>query len=624
MLRQMRIKGANILVWAILGLLIAGLAGFGISDMLRGGLTNTVASVGDEDISAQDFARAFQRELRRLGEMQGRQVTVADARAMGLDGLVLNRLIRIAAVDAEARRVGLSVSDATVEREIAQIKEFQGPDGRFSVEQARLVLQNALITEAELRDDVRMQLTRDILLASLTSGASLPPAYLEAILTWRGERRAFAWVRLDAERFGGDPAQPSEEELAAYHKAHEADYTIPETRAVAYALLDPAELAKTIEIPQDDILATYKSRIDRYRTPERRSLERLAFATQAEAEEARRAIEAGETTLRALAEARGLAPSDIEMGDVAASSLPASARDAVFALAEPGLAGPVATDLGPTLYQVNAILAASETPLEAAEEEIRAELARSRAREEALKLLPKVEDLVAGGARVEEIAQEAGLTLAKAEVPATGPASGMAADAKFREAALAAKTGTETDLTETADGRYFVLRVDEIRPAALQPLEQVREAVLAAWLNEKKREAAAKKAEALAAEIRAGAAFQRAALAHGLTPAAAAPITRDATPPGLPASLVAAIFAAEPNGTVTARDDSGTYVAQLQSILSYDPAAPENAELARLYQQTLDRDFSSDLFQYYTIAVELRDGPEINPSVLDSVLSRAR
>src|SRR5690606_26513793 len=98
------------------------------------------------------------------------------------------------------------------------------------------------------------------------------------------------------------------------------------------------------------------SRAAEYHQPERRLVERLVFATEDEAKAALDAIAKGETDFETLVTERGLTLDDINLDEVTRDSFGTAAGDAVFALAEPGLAGPVMTDLGPAIFRVNAIL----------------------------------------------------------------------------------------------------------------------------------------------------------------------------------------------------------------------------------------------------------------------------
>jgi len=623
MLKLMRMKGSTFLVWGILVLLIAGLAGFGIGDILRGGLTNTVARSGDVSVSTREYTRAMIRALRARAN-NGQPITMAEARESGFDRQVLAGLVQRAVLDAELVNQGLSVGDATVEAEIAKIPGFQGPDGKFSPEQARFMLDRYGYTEAELAAEIRSESAIALLRKVLTDDLPLPPGLLDTLLAYRLEQRKFAWIRLDAERFGTVEGEPTEEELVAWHKAHAEAFTTPETRVISYAALDPAVLAEGIEIPDEKVKAVYQADIEHYRSPERRSLQRLTFPSMKEAQEAKEKIEKGETTLLALAEARGFAEKDIDLGEKPASALDKPVADAVFALTEPGLAGPVETGLGPALFQVNAILAAHETPFEEAAPAIRKELALKAARDKANELAPQIDDLVAGGARVEEIAQETPFVLGNLELAKGVAGEGLAADPTFIETAEKAEKGVESDLAQAADGTYFVLRVDEIRPAALKPLDQVRDAVIAGWKLEKKRESTREKAKALMARIGEGATLAQIAAELGVTLAEAGPVGRTGKVEGVPARLIGDVFGLQPNGVALAEDDGAVYLAQLSQVISYDPASPEAAQAAAFYRAQLEAAYRAEVFDYYAQALQARNPTEIFPSAIESVLSRIR
>ena len=309
--------------------------------------------------------------------------------------------------------------------------------------------------------------------------------------------------------------------------------------------MTPETLAASIEIPEDELRAAYDAEPERYQTPERRVADRIGFGTAEEAAAARARLDAGEIDFDALAAERGLTPEDIDQGFVTAAGLSGPARDAIFAAEGPGIVGPVETPLGPSLYRINAILAATTTPFE----EARADLARERARAEAERRIHEdtaaIEDLLAGGATAEEIASETSLELGELALDA-GTTGGLADDPAFRQAALDAEIGVETDLIALADGGLATLRVDAVEPPALQPLAEVRDRVAADWTAARTAEALTTLADGYVAELDGG--LTLAALAERLDRpiASAGPLTRGDTAEGAPPALVAEVFAAEP------------------------------------------------------------------------------
>ena len=245
----------------------------------------------------------------------------------------------------------------------------------------------------------------------MQSAATLPDTAALTVLAFLGERRSFDWIRLDAGLLPEPVPAPTDADLAAEHDAHSAErYTRPETRQITYASVTPESLAADIVIPEDELRAAYDAATSTTRPPSAGRSTASASA-DAEAAAAKARLDAGEIDFDALAAERGLEPEDIDQGFVAADALAPEARDAVFGAAGPGIVGPVATPLGPSLFRINAVLAANDHALRGGQRD----LAKDRALEEAQRQIPSdtahVEDLIAGGATLEEIASETVLEL---------------------------------------------------------------------------------------------------------------------------------------------------------------------------------------------------------------------
>ncbi len=58
---SMRTRGKSTIVWILMGLLLLGLTGFGVTNFSGG--TSDIGSVGDTKITVNDYARALRAEL---------------------------------------------------------------------------------------------------------------------------------------------------------------------------------------------------------------------------------------------------------------------------------------------------------------------------------------------------------------------------------------------------------------------------------------------------------------------------------------------------------------------------------------------------------------------------------
>ncbi len=619
MLTMFRASRSNVIVWILLGLLIVGLAGFGITT--GGGGGRTVAQVGDARIEADTLARALDQELSAISRQIGRTLPMSEARQFGVDRMVLARLINDATLDDEAARLGLSTGDATVQRMVMATPAFRGTDGTFDRAAYGFALERTGMTPAEFETLLRAEATRELIAGSVQGAARMPETAATTILDYIGETRRIAWIELGADLLADPVPAPDAAALEAFHAENAARYTRPETRRITYALLDPAALAATIELTDAELRAAYEAERGRFDIPERRILDRIGFATTEEAAAARARIEAGEADFDAIAAERGLGPDAIDLGEQTRADLSPEAGEAVFAAPEPGVVGPAATPLGPSLFRINAILAASVTPFEAAREDLEAELALEAARAQVADAAAPVEDLIAGGARLEEVAAETEFELGTLALDAA-TTGGLADDAAFREAAEAAEPGVETDLVELASGGLAALRVDAVEPPALIPLEEVRGQVAADWTAAETARLLQARAEEFAAEIEGGLTLADVAARLGREVQTAGPLGRADLLPEAPAGLVEAAFAAPPQVMVVRSEPGRSVLAQVAEVIPFAADTPQTEALETQVTEEIRMMAAEDILSSFVQALQLEAGVSVNQELFEQVLAQ--
>ena len=292
------------LVWILMGLLVLGLGGFGVTNL--GGSIRSVGSVGDSDISLNEYGRALQNEIRALEAQRGEPVSFAQAQQAGVDAAVLSQLVAVTALEEETRRLGISIGDANLRDQITRVQGFQGVDGSFDREAYRFALEQAGLTEAQFEKDYRAETARTLLQGAVLAGVHTPDAYTDTLLNYLAETRDITWAVLDRDDMQTGVPVPVGGELKAYHAANQAEFTAPETKRLTYAWLTPEMIIDTVEVDDEALRAAYDERADEYRQPERRLVERLAFADTAAAEAAKAQIDSGEATFETLVAVRGL------------------------------------------------------------------------------------------------------------------------------------------------------------------------------------------------------------------------------------------------------------------------------------------------------------------------------
>jgi peptidyl-prolyl cis-trans isomerase D len=301
--------------------------------------------------------------------------------------------------------------------------------------------------------------------------------------------------------------------------------------------------------------------------------------------------------------------------------LSAEAREVVFGADGPGVVGPVDTPLGPSLYRINAVLDAQSVPFEEARDELAQQRATEAAEAMILDDLAAIEDLIAGGAKLEEIASETVMQLGEIELndDSTDP---LAVDPGFRAAADAAVEGEETDLVELEGGGYATLRLEAVEPPTLIPLGEIRGTVATDWHAAQVAAALAERAQGYATEIEQGLAIADLAERLGAGLQTAPPMARGEALPGTPPRLVADLFAADEGDVVIVEDGAAVILAELTVVEPYDPDDPAMAGIRDTLRQQYTGQAADDALALFTAAVRDRAGVRINQGQIDATLGR--
>ena len=604
----------NIVVWAVLGLLILALGGFGIGNF--GGHQRAVATVGAVEVPIEDYARALQQEQQRLSQTTGQALTAPQMAALGLDRRVLEQLLGAAALDDEARRLGVSVDDATVAERIRAIPAFAGTAGGFDREAYGYALRSAGLDERGFERSVRSEAAREVLQTALVGGVDAPPGYAERIAAYLAETRDLTVGVVTPDDLDGDVPAPSDSDIAAFYDANPDRFRRPERRRVTFAAARPDA---AVEVSEDDLRAAYDARAEDYRLPKRILAERLAFRDGEAAQAAADRIAAGEATFAALVEERGLTTADVDQGELREDDVPPDVAAALFALDAPGVVGPVDTPLGPALYDVGAVLNAREIPFDEVRDDLAAEIAAREARAEIDAARDDIDDLLAGGATIEELAGETPMTLGTATVDAE-TADGPMDDPAFRDAVLAAQDGDFPERIDLDDGGVAAFRLDGIDPPAVPPLDEIRDEVEAAWLSDAMADRLEARAEAVADALRAGGTFE----AAGIDATAHEGISRDVPAGDAPAEAVARTFDLGAGDVAVARGDGErAFVIRVDAVGEADPASEETAALIDAVRAQARQDMAQDIAAAYATAVRDDVGFDVNTAAIQAVQTQS-
>lgn len=624
LLESMKKGVSKILIQVLAVLLIISFAAWGVGDMVGVIATpDEVASVDGEKISQREYQEQFRLTLNRLRTQMG-DIDAQQARALGiarstLDGMISRRLL-----GREADGLGLLVGDEQVLRRIRTQPGFQNALGRFDRAVFQSALANSGFTEATYVETLRRELQEEYLSGALREGVAAPPQLADVIYRHRHERRTAEVIGI--KRPATSPP-PSERDLAAYLEENPEPFMAPEYRSLTLLHLDPEGVAKEISPAPERVREEYDTRIDSITVPEKRRLEQILFKSEETARKAHATLSEGRSFDAVAAEFSERSKTDL--GLVAEIDLTPEIAGAAFALSADGFTEPVETPFGWHLVKVREIEPGRTPTFAETEEEIRAELALELALDDLVKRANRVEDAFAGGATVEEAAAEIGASVrrlnsvdAALKSRAGTEIEGLPEDPRFVEIAFATTKGETSDLEGTEAGGFFVLRVDDVVDAARQPLDQVRDAVEAAWRRNALDDQARRTAEEIVKEAEAGRSLADIAEGRKLEVEKIGPVVRIGTDAEFPPALLPRLFEAAQGAVFHGRTESGHAVVRVLDVETTEP--DRNGDDYKSLEEGLTSEMFADLLEEYVRALRQEYDVVVNQAALDAFFASQR
>ena len=612
--RKTSTPAAKVLSFVLLGMLVVGLGGFGVSNF--GNQVDTVVTVGKAQVSTSQYARALNAQIAQFSKQFGQQFTFAQAQMFGLDAQTLQSLISNAALDNEAIRLGVSAGDLRVAKAIATNKAFFDVSGKFDRTAYEQLLKQNGLTVKEFETGLRDDLSRQLLQAAIVGGMQTPKALTDTLYAYQAETRGFSVLQLTESSLPKKLPIPSDADLQSFYTAHIADFTRPEAKRVSYALLQPADLAKDQTVAEADIKAAYDAASDTFNIPEKRLVERLVYPSEEEAKAAKAKLDAG-TPFEDLVKARGLELMDIDMGDVTQAELGAAGKD-VFAMTEPGVVGPLATDLGPALFRMNTILPAQITTFEQAHDKLKGDLQLAAAAKAIADTFEPINDLLAGGATVAETAKDQHMTEGTTDyAKGADDNDPVTLDAEFAKAVEAMEPGKFAQAITLSDGSVMVLQVSETVPPTPVPFDKAREKIAAAYHGETLAKALTALADSQLAAAKSGTRLEALGIIDTVASA-----TRSAKLSAIPADVLAMAFSVKA-GEIAKVDANGTVaLVRLDRVTPAEFASDAaKAEMEKLSTQAA-QSTAQDAYDLFSTAMTTQGGLTIDQAAINAVQAR--
>ena len=626
MLQAIRSRATSWVVKILFLLLILSFGVWGIGDIFRQpGAEATVIRVGSEKISGLEVVNQIRRDVEQLRPMFGGTLDMAQAREMGIVDRSIEQIVQRRLYAHAAGDLGILVGDDAVRRTLAANPQFRSA-GQFDGRAFQAALQQMRTTEQLYVSGLRQDIARVAMADPVVAGAGTSRTMAELLYRHRNEKRRADVVVLPRSLFP-DVGTPDDQQLAQTLDRLKDRFSTPELRRVTAIVLSPDALIEGTAVSDADVAAEYQQRKAEFTRPEQRRLQQILVADEAAAKQVSDALAAGQDFAAVARDIAKQDPAGLDIGLTERAALPEELA-AVFDTPAGKATAPLRSALGWHVIQVTEIVPETVRPLAEVKDGIVLAMRRERALDQLATQATKLEDAIAGGAKMDEAAAAVGVSaLALPPVDQQGrdaegrPVTPLPGGAELPRIAFDTATGETAPLVEMPEGGYLVVHVDEVVPARVRPLADVREAVVQAWTEERQAEAADKAADEVLAAVKGGKTLAEAV--QGRAGVEAKPVGpfirtggREAIP--LPQTVVTALFAGPVGTAAKGAIGEGVAIGVLAAIEPVDPAQDQAA--VDTLRQTLERDIASDLGQELSQDLRRRVTVEIDRAAIDRLL----
>jgi len=460
---------------------------------------------------------------------------------------LLESLVRNALVAERTRDMGYRVPEERVREYVENEPAFQ-LDGKYNEQVAVSRLTQIGVSPERYLRDIRAGLQNAELQRAVQVSEFLTPTERNRLFRIEDEQREVRYALLPAARFAAGVTL-DDAAIETYYQQNLPAYTTAESVQLQYAELRLDQVAANVVVGDTDLQDLYAQNRDRYVNPEQRRARHILVASSGSTTDAQalakaesllaeaRAGKSFEDLARQSSDDSGSAAAGGDLGWSDRSAFVGPFADAVFAMNDDELRGPVKTEFGYHVIRLEGIRPGSVKSFEEARADLEAEFRRDRAadlfgsRQEAVER--RVE---AGQGSLDDLVREFGLVAGTAESFGRGSggaplgADPLLEDLVFGDAVLnQRRIGGPITL---GDDRFVIVRVQQHRKATPKPLAEVRAQVVERLRNERATAAARAAADAAVARLDSGASFEAVAASLALTPEPARFIAR-----GDPAAL---------------------------------------------------------------------------------------
>ena len=473
------------------------------------------ATVNGESIPLPVVRKAWQERQTQLQvQLRGE---LPEALVKSEQGKLIDAYIGRELIVQRAHEIGYRVSDAELAETIYGIPELQ-VEGKFSRDRYAALLREQGRTEAQFETEFRRDLETGQLRRGIALSSFITPGELRRRVELEGETRDVEYAVIPAATYL-PTVTVTPEQVAAWYKAHQAEFRTAETVSLQYLMLNIADVAAAVQVT-DEGLHKYYDQIapERFVDAERRRSSHILVeagsddaAALKKAEQLAVRAKGGEDFARLAQQNSDDPGSKLAGGDLGWATREAFVQpfsEALFAMQKGEIRGPVKTQFGYHIIRLDDV----QAPQQRSFDEVRVQLEADYRKEKAQnsfyeKSQQLADDAFSALSELDSVGKKLGLSVQTVDAYTRQGGGVFGADRKVIDAVFSDDVlgqRQNSPAVSLGDDRVVVVRVTDHKLPQQRPLAEVQAQVDATLRQQGARAAAEAAAKAAAARVGAG------------------------------------------------------------------------------------------------------------------------
>lgn len=243
----------------------------------RGVGRTTVATVGDKEISYQEYQNAYEQQISQIRDQFGGNIPKGLLDAMDIKRQVINQLIQQALLQKGAEDAGLSVSKDEIRNTIQEMASFR-TNGIFDMQRYQQILAGSRMSVTDFEAGVQSDMLNSKIMDHLSRFAHVAEQELKDRFAFDNEEIKLEYVSFDSADFK-DQVKPTADELATFFDERKNNYKTDPQVKLKYISFLFDDAASASQFSEKDIEEYYQQHSDKYVFPEKRQARHILIRT---------------------------------------------------------------------------------------------------------------------------------------------------------------------------------------------------------------------------------------------------------------------------------------------------------------------------------------------------------